>query len=310
MTLLLDQWEEIAAKAATTPSSPTLLYREPELAVRVIREEFNADYRGVVIDDQRLYEDVAGLHRGVQPRARRPHRVLRRRGRGAQRCSSSYHVHEQVHKALDRKVWLPSGGSLIIEHTEALTVIDVNTGKNVGTSNLEETVFHNNMEAADEIAKQLRLRDIGGIIVIDFIDMEIRENRAKVVETLPQRAVPGQDPLPGVRHLRPRPRRDDPQAHRRGPAHRVLRDLPRTARAAASSSTTRCSTDPVLSLQTRRSGGFRGQNRPVGGSGSPARLADRYVRSDRGWREPGEGGRRPAGPRSTSSTPRRATRSR
>ena len=83
-------------------------------------------------------------------------------------------MHEQVHKALDRKVWLPSGGSLIIEHTEALTVIDVNTGKNVGTSSLEETVFHNNMEAADEIAKQLRLRDIGGIIVIDFIDMENR----------------------------------------------------------------------------------------------------------------------------------------
>ena len=92
------------------------------------------------------------------------------------------HVHEQVHKALDRKVWLPSGGSLIIEHTEALTVIDVNTGKNVGSSSLEETVFHNNMEAAEEIAKQLRLRDIGGIIVIDFIDMEQRENRAKVVE--------------------------------------------------------------------------------------------------------------------------------
>jgi len=91
-------------------------------------------------------------------------------------------VHEQLHKALDRKVWLPSGGSLIIEHTEALTVVDVNTGKNVGTSNLEATVFHNNMEAAEEIAKQLRLRDIGGIIVIDFIDMEIRENRAKVVE--------------------------------------------------------------------------------------------------------------------------------
>ena len=92
-----------------------------------------------------------------------------------------HHVHEQLHKALDRKVWLPSGGSLIIEHTEALTVIDVNTGKNVGTSNLEETVFHNNLEAAEEIARQLRLRDIGGIIVIDFIDMEIRENRQKVV---------------------------------------------------------------------------------------------------------------------------------
>ena len=92
-----------------------------------------------------------------------------------------FHVHEQLHKALDRKVWLPSGGSLIIEHTEALTVIDVNTGKNVGTSNLEETVFYNNLEAAEEIARQLRLRDIGGIIVIDFIDMEIKDNRQKVV---------------------------------------------------------------------------------------------------------------------------------
>src|SRR6185436_3404849 len=91
-----------------------------------------------------------------------------------------YHVHEQVHKALDRKVWLPSGGSLIIERTEALTVIDVNTGKNVGTSNLEETVYRNNLEAAEVIARELRLRDIGGIIVIDFIDMEIRKNREEV----------------------------------------------------------------------------------------------------------------------------------
>ena len=154
-----------------------------------------------------------------------------------------YHVHEQVHKALDRKVWLPSGGSLIIEHTEALTVIDVNTGKNVGTSNLEETVFHNNLEAADEIAKQLRLRDIGGIIVIDFIDMENRDNRAKVVERVPQRAVPGQDPVPGVRHLRARPRRDDPQAHRRGPAHRVLRDLPELRGPRRHRRPRRCSTD-------------------------------------------------------------------
>ena len=88
-----------------------------------------------------------------------------------------------MHKALDRKVWLPSGGSLIIEHTEALTVIDVNTGKNVGRSSLEETVFHNNKEAAEEVAKQLRLRDIGGIIVIDFIDMERRDNRQAVIDT-------------------------------------------------------------------------------------------------------------------------------
>src|SRR5580704_12987843 len=92
-----------------------------------------------------------------------------------------YFVHEQLHKALDRKVFLPSGGSLIIERTEALWVVDVNTGKNVGSSSLEETVFENNLEAADEIARQLRLRDIGGIIVIDFVDMEIKANRQAVM---------------------------------------------------------------------------------------------------------------------------------
>jgi ribonuclease E len=80
-------------------------------------------------------------------------------------------------------VWLPSGGSLIIEHTEALTVIDVNTGRNVGSSSLEETVLHNNLEAAVEIARQLRLRDIGGIIVIDFVDMEVKANRDALVKT-------------------------------------------------------------------------------------------------------------------------------
>src|SRR5207248_968627 len=94
-----------------------------------------------------------------------------------------YHVHEQLHKALDRKVWLPPGGSIIVEQTEALTVIDVNTGKNVGSSSLEETVFRSNLEAAEEIARQLRLRDIGGISVIDFIDMEIKTNRDEVLRS-------------------------------------------------------------------------------------------------------------------------------
>ncbi len=180
MTLLLDEWEKIAAKAATA-KQPTLLYREPELAVRVVREEFNADYRGVVIDDPRLHAELQAYIGAFNPELADRVEYYDPAAEGLS-LFEQYHVHEQVHKALDRKVWLPSGGSLIIEHTEALTVIDVNTGKNVGTSSLEETVFHNNMEAADEIAKQLRLRDIGGIIVIDFIDMEHRANRAKVVE--------------------------------------------------------------------------------------------------------------------------------
>jgi ribonuclease E len=182
MTILLRQWDQIAEKAAKT-QRPALLYREPELAVRVIREEFNADYRGVVIDDERLYHEIREYVAAFNPEL--VDRIEYYDGgdaEGALSVFEKYHIHEQVHKALDRKVWLPSGGSLIIEHTEALTVIDVNTGKNVGKSNLEETVFHNNMEAAEEIAKQLRLRDIGGIIVIDFIDMEVKGNRAKVIE--------------------------------------------------------------------------------------------------------------------------------
>ena len=149
--------------------------------MRVIREEFNADYRGVVIDDERLFNDVKDYVTAFNPELADRIEYYDRNASDLSVFERN-HIHEQVHKALDRKVWLPSGGSLIIEHTEALTVIDVNTGKNVGKSNLEETVFHNNMEAADEIAKQLRLRDIGGIIVIDFIDMEIKGNRAKVVE--------------------------------------------------------------------------------------------------------------------------------
>jgi ribonuclease E len=146
----------------------------------VIREEFNAEYRGVAIDDRRLFEEVRAYVSAFNPELADRIEYYDSDAEGLP-LFERFHVHEQVHRALDRKVWLPSGGSLIIEHTEALTVIDVNTGKNVGKSNLEATVFHNNMEAADEIAKQLRLRDIGGIIVIDFIDMEIRDNRAKVV---------------------------------------------------------------------------------------------------------------------------------
>ena len=182
ITTLLEQWDEIEA-ASKKSDAPGLLYREPELSVRILREELNAEYRGVVIDDRALFEQVRDYVATVSPDlaerveyydpAVEPLPIFER-----------FHVHEQLHKALDRKVWLPSGGSLIIERTEALTVIDVNTGKNVGKTNLEETVYRNNLEAAEEVARQLRLRDIGGIIVIDFIDMEIRENRDKVAASL------------------------------------------------------------------------------------------------------------------------------
>ena len=97
-----------------------------------------------------------------------------------------YHIEDQIKKALDRKVWLPSGGHLIIDRTEALTVIDVNTGKFVGKDSLEQTVYENNLEASEEIARQLRLRDIGGIIVIDFIDMESVKRQEELLNKFKQ----------------------------------------------------------------------------------------------------------------------------
>jgi ribonuclease E len=179
VTRLLNQWQRIDDLAKRS-SAPTLLYREPDMAVRVIREEFNSSYRGVVIDDRALFEEVRDYVASITPEL--ADRVeLHDPETEPLPLLETHRVHEQLHKALDRKVWLPSGGSLIIERTEALTVIDVNTGKNVGSSSLEETVFRNNLEAAEEVARQLRLRDIGGIIVIDFIDMEIKKNRDEVV---------------------------------------------------------------------------------------------------------------------------------
>jgi len=179
---LLQQWEEIEALSGRS-QAPSLLYREPEMAFRFIREEFNKDFRGVAIDDPEMFERVRTYVESVNPAL-----VDRITYHDPETESlplfERHHVHEQLRKALDRKVWLPSGGSLIIEHTEALTVIDVNTGKNVGRSSLEETVFRNNLEAAEEIARQLRLRDIGGIIVIDFVDMEVKANREAVATTL------------------------------------------------------------------------------------------------------------------------------
>ena len=178
MLRLNEQWRQIS-EFAKKAKPGSLLYKEPPLATRLIREEFTKEFRGVVIDDRTLYEEVRSYVDAIAPEL-------------ADRVEyydpvaenlpifEKFHVHEQLHKALERKVWLPSGGSLVIERTEALTVIDVNTGKNVGTSNLEETVYRNNLEAAEVIARELRLRDIGGIIVIDFIDMEIRSNREAV----------------------------------------------------------------------------------------------------------------------------------
>jgi ribonuclease E len=172
---LRNQWEQISALADSSKQAK-LLYQEPDLVLRLIREEFTKEYRGIVIDDRALYEETRGYVEAIAPELADRVEFYDTEEEGLP-IFERFHISEQLLKALDRKVWLPSGGSLIIERTEALTVIDVNTGKNVGKSNLEETVFRNNLEAAEEIARQLRLRDIGGIIVIDFVDMEIKTNR-------------------------------------------------------------------------------------------------------------------------------------
>ncbi len=177
---LLKIWEEIQANKKGA-KAPALLYAEPELVMRVARDIFSGDFERVVVDSRSMYDTIRGyldeqapdlndrleLHEGPLP------------------MLEQYHVTEQIHKALERKVWLPSGGSIVIDRTEALTVIDVNTGKFVGKGgSLEDTVLKNNVEAAEEVARQLRLRDIGGIIVIDFIDMLLPQNREQVLRTL------------------------------------------------------------------------------------------------------------------------------
>src|SRR5258705_2017080 len=172
---LRHQWEQISDLASKAKQAK-LLYQEPDLVMRRIREEFTKEYRGIVIDDRVLYEEIRGYVEAITPELADRVEFYDAEEEGLP-IFERFHISEQLLKALDRKVWLPSGGSLIIERTEALTVIDVNTGKNVGKSNLEETVFRNNLEAAEEVARQLRLRDIGGIIVIDFVDIEIKKKR-------------------------------------------------------------------------------------------------------------------------------------
>jgi ribonuclease E len=178
MLRLNAQWKQIS-ELAKKAKPGSLLYKEPALAIRLIREEFTKEYRGVVIDHRGLYEEVRSYIDQMAPELEERIEYYDSEAENLP-IFEKFHVHEQLHKALDRKVWLPSGGSIIVERTEALTVIDVNTGKNVGASNLEETVYRNNLEAAEAVARELRLRDIGGIIVIDFIDMEIKANRESV----------------------------------------------------------------------------------------------------------------------------------
>jgi ribonuclease E len=174
------QWEAIQEKAGDS-NAPALLYEEPELVVRVVRDLFNEDFRELVIQGNESYDMVEPYLSHVSPDL--VERVHRYTGTGD--VFADMRIDEQLIKALDRRVFLPSGGHLVIDRTEAMTVVDVNTGKYTGAGgNLEETVTRNNLEAAEEIVHQLRLRDLGGIIVIDFIDMVLESNRELVLRRL------------------------------------------------------------------------------------------------------------------------------
>lgn len=176
------QWEEIYQKSENPNfHAPALLLSEPDLAVRVIRDIFNEDFRKLTIQGNEAWEEISSYLGSIAPEL--SSRLEKYTGTGD--LFADYRVEEQLAKAFDRKVYLPSGGSLVIDRTEAMVVIDVNTGKFIGKGgNLEETVTKNNLEAAEEIARQLRLRDLGGIVVIDFIDMVLESNREAVLRRL------------------------------------------------------------------------------------------------------------------------------
>ena len=176
------QWEDIKKKSeSSSTSAPSLLYGEPDLTVRVIRDIFNEDFRKLTVQGSDAWDDINNYLGHIAPEL-----VAKiEKWTGSRDLFTENRVDEQLAKALDRKVYLPSGGSLVIDKTEAMVVIDVNTGKFIGKGgNLEETVTKNNLEAAEEIARQLRLRDLGGIIVIDFIDMVLESNREQVLRRL------------------------------------------------------------------------------------------------------------------------------
>ncbi|UER54757.1 Rne/Rng family ribonuclease [Kineosporiaceae bacterium SCSIO 59966] len=174
------QWEDIEKKAKAV-SPPAMLYGEPDLMIKVVRDVFNEDFTKLVVAGDHAWDTVSEYVQWVAPDL--AERL--ERWDGEDDVFAAHRIDEQIAKALERKVWLPSGGSLVIDRTEAMTVVDVNTGKFTGSGgSLEETVTKNNLEAAEEIVRQLRLRDIGGIIVVDFIDMVLESNRDLVLRRL------------------------------------------------------------------------------------------------------------------------------
>jgi ribonuclease E len=176
LNYLLKLWNAIDG-AAKGGKGAFLIYQESSLVIRAIRDYFNGDIGDILIDTDDIYEQAQQFMAHVMPE----HAARVKRYRDDAPLFSRFQIEHQIESAYAREVKLPSGGVIVIDHTEALVSIDVNSARAIKGGDIEETATRTNLEAADEIARQLRLRDIGGIIVIDFIDMELRENRQAVV---------------------------------------------------------------------------------------------------------------------------------
>ncbi len=158
---------------------PKLLYKELDASTKYIKDNVNEDVSDIIVNDSNKYEEIKAVLKSINKEYLNKLKIIQN-----QDIFDLYKVQSQIEKALNKKVWLKNGGYLIIERTEALTVIDVNTGKFTGSSNREDTVYRTNEEACIEIARQLKLRDIGGIIIIDFIDMIKKKNKENLLRYL------------------------------------------------------------------------------------------------------------------------------
>ena len=176
---LLQLWRSIST-AAGSQKAPFLIYQESKLFIRALRDYLRSDIGEILIDEESLYNDAREFMQQVMPTALRKLKLYR----DDTPLFSRYQIETQIESAFDRQVRLPSGGSIVIDQTEALTAIDINSSKATKGSDIEETAFNTNLEAAAEIARQLRIRDAGGLIVIDFIDMDSPRHQREVEERL------------------------------------------------------------------------------------------------------------------------------
>jgi len=176
---LVDAWKGIQERAATAPA-PSRIHQDVGLVIGLVRDVFNDDVDQLVLDDRAAYDQLMGYLGDYAPSLRERVKLHT----DPMPIFDRYGIEHELDRTLDRKVWLKKGGYLVFDQTEALVAIDVNTGRFVGKRDQEETILETNLLAAREIPRQLRLRDIGGIIVIDFIDMEIEANKRAVIEEL------------------------------------------------------------------------------------------------------------------------------